>query len=424
MSGYSKMSRTELEKVREQLQKEYEAFQAKGLKLDMSRGKPGSEQLDLSNEIFNMVNEQNGWNAENGTDCRNYGVLDGIPEIKQLFADFFEVDANEIIIGGNSSLNLMFDYISQAMTHGTGDEPWMKQGTIKFLCPVPGYDRHFGILEYFGIEMINIETLDDGPDMESVEAYIKNPLVKGMICVPKYTNPEGKTYSNEVVLRLAALKPAAKDFRIIWDNAYAVHDLTETPDNLLNLLTECKKTGNEDMPVVFASTSKISFPGAGIAAIAASRNNVTSILKRMGMQTIGYDKLNQLRHVRYFKNIDGIRTQMKRHADIISPKFQVVLDALEKELAPLGIAQWVKPNGGYFISLNVMDGCAARVVELCRQAGVVLTPAGATYPYGKDPRDRNIRIAPTYPPVEELEIAVSLLCLCTKLAAAEKLLAE
>ena len=424
MSGYSKMSRTELEKVREQLQKEYEAFQAKGLKLDMSRGKPGSEQLDLSNEIFNMVNEQNGWNAENGTDCRNYGVLDGIPEIKQLFADFFEVDNNEIIIGGNSSLNLMFDYISQAMTHGTGDEPWMKQGTIKFLCPVPGYDRHFGILEYFGIEMINIETLDDGPDMESVEAYIKDPLVKGMICVPKYTNPEGKTYSNEVVLRLAALKPAAKDFRIIWDNAYAVHDLTETPDNLLNLLTECKKTGNEDMPVMFASTSKISFPGAGIAAIAASRNNITSILKRMGMQTIGYDKLNQLRHVRYFKNIDGIRTQMKRHADIISPKFQVVLDALEKELAPLGIAQWVKPNGGYFISLNVMDGCAARVVELCRQAGVVLTPAGATYPYGKDPRDRNIRIAPTYPPVEELEIAVSLLCLCTKLAAAEKLLAE
>ncbi len=424
MSGYSKMSRTELEKVREQLQKEYEAFQAKGLKLDMSRGKPGSEQLDLSNEIFNMVNEQNGWNAENGTDCRNYGVLDGIPEIKQLFADFFEVDANEIIIGGNSSLNLMFDYISQAMTHGTGDKPWMKQGTIKFLCPVPGYDRHFGILEYFGIEMINIETLDDGPDMESVEAYIKDPLVKGMICVPKYTNPEGKTYSNEVVLRLAALKPAAKDFRIIWDNAYAVHDLTETPDNLLNLLTECKKTGNEDMPVMFASTSKISFPGAGIAAIAASRNNITSILKRMGMQTIGYDKLNQLRHVRYFKNIDGIRTQMKRHADIISPKFQVVLNALEKELAPLGIAQWVKPNGGYFISLNVMDGCAARVVELCRQAGVVLTPAGATYPYGKDPRDRNIRIAPTYPPVEELEIAVSLLCLCTKLVAAEKLLAE
>lgn len=424
MSGYSKMSRTELEKVREQLQKEYEAFQAKGLKLDMSRGKPGSEQLDLSNEIFNMVNEQNGWNAENGTDCRNYGVLDGIPEIKQLFADFFEVDNNEIIIGGNSSLNLMFDYISQAMTHGTGDEPWMKQGTIKFLCPVPGYDRHFGILEYFGIEMINIETLDDGPDMESVEDYIKDPLVKGMICVPKYTNPEGKTYSNEVVLRLAALKPAAKDFRIIWDNAYAVHDLTETPDNLLNLLTECKKTGNEDMPVMFASTSKISFPGAGIAAIAASRNNITSILKRMGIQTIGYDKLNQLRHVRYFKNIDGIRTQMKRHADIISPKFQVVLDALEKELAPLGIAQWVKPNGGYFISLNVMDGCAARVVELCRQAGVVLTPAGATYPYGKDPRDRNIRIAPTYPPVEELEIAVSLLCLCTKLAAAEKLLAE
>ncbi len=424
MSGYSKMSRTELEKVREQLKKEYEAFQAKGLKLDMSRGKPGSEQLDLSNEIFNMVNEQSGWNAENGTDCRNYGVLDGIPEMKQLFADFFEVDANEIIIGGNSSLNLMFDYISQAMTHGTGDEPWMKQGTVKFLCPVPGYDRHFGILEYFGIEMINIETLDDGPDMESVEAYIKDPLVKGMICVPKYTNPEGKTYSNEVVRRLASLKPVAKDFRIIWDNAYAVHDLTETPDNLLNLLAECKKTGNEDMPVMFASTSKISFPGAGIAAIAASRNNITSILKRMGMQTIGYDKLNQLRHVRYFKNIDGIRTQMKRHADIISPKFQVVLDALEKELAPLGIAQWGKPNGGYFISLNVMDGCAARVVELCRQAGVVLTPAGATYPYGKDPRDRNIRIAPTYPPVEELEIAVSLLCLCTKLAVAEKLLAD
>ena len=424
MTGYSKMSKPELEAVKAQLQKEYEAFQAKGLKLDMSRGKPGSDQLDLSTGILGTVDENSGWNTQSGVDCRNYGVLDGIPEMKKLFADFFEVDTNEIIIGGNSSLNLMFDYVSQAMTHGTGAEPWMKQGNIKFLCPVPGYDRHFGILEYFGIEMINIDTLEDGPDMEAVEAYVKDPMVKGMICVPKYTNPEGKTYNNKTVRRLAALKPAAKDFRIIWDNAYAVHDLTETPDGLLNLLEECKKTGNDDMPVMFASTSKISFPGAGVSAIAASRNNVSAILKRMGMQTIGYDKLNQLRHVRYFKNLDGIRAQMKRHADIIAPKFQVVLDALEKELAPLEIAQWVKPNGGYFISLNVMDGCANRVVELCKRAGVVLTPAGATYPYGKDPKDRNIRIAPTYPPVEELELAVSLLCLCTKLAAAEKLLAE
>lgn len=424
MSGYIKMSKPELENVRAQLQKEYEAFQAKGLKLDMSRGKPGADQLDLSNGIFDVVNEQTGWKTENGMDCRNYGVLDGIPEMKKLFADFFGVEADEIIIGGNSSLNLMFDYISQAMTHGTGAEPWMKQGAVKFLCPVPGYDRHFSILEYFGIEMINIGTLDDGPDMDAIEAYVKDPLVKGMICVPKYTNPEGKTYSPEVVRRIAALKPAAKDFRIIWDNAYAVHDLTETPDDLLNLLEECKKAGSADMPVMFASTSKISFPGAGISAIAASRSNVSAILKRMGVQTIGFDKLNQLRHVRYFKNLEGVRAQMKRHADIIAPKFQVVLDALEKELAPLGIAQWVKPNGGYFISLNVMDGCAARIVDLCKQAGVVLTSAGATYPYGKDPQDRNIRIAPTYPPVEELQVAVSLLCLCTKLAAVEKLLMQ
>lgn len=424
MTAYQELGKPELEALKRQLQREYDAFQAKGLKLDMSRGKPGAEQLDLSMKLLDCVNEETGWKTEDGFDCRNYGLLDGIPEMKRLFADFFGVNEEEVIIGGNSSLNLMFDYISQAMTHGTGAEAWIKQGPVKFLCPVPGYDRHFGILEYFGIEMINIETLADGPDMDAIESYVKDPLVKGMICVPKYTNPEGKTYGEKAVLRLASLHPAAKDFRIIWDNAYAVHDLTDTPDPQLNFLEECKKAGNADMPVMFASTSKISFPGAGIAAIAASKTNIAQIKKRMAMQTIGYDKLNQLRHVRYFKNLDGIKAQMKRHSNIIFPKFQVVLDAFEKELAPLGIAEWIKPNGGYFISLNVMDGCAARVVQLCREAGVILTPAGATYPYGKDPRDQNIRIAPTYPPVEELQIAVSLLCLCVKLAAIEKLLED
>lgn len=424
MTGYKELSKPELEALKARLQTEYDAFKAKGLKLDMSRGKPGSEQLDLSSGLLDCVNESTGWKTENGFDCRNYGLLDGIPEMKHLFAEFFEVEDDEVIIGGNSSLNLMFDYISQAMTHGTGGEAWLRQGDIKFLCPVPGYDRHFGILEYFGIEMINIETLADGPDMDAIEKYVKDPSVKGIICVPKYSNPEGKTYGDAVLLRLAVLRPAAEDFRIIWDNAYAVHDLTDTPDEQLNFLEECKKAGNADMAVMFASTSKISFPGAGISAIAASKNNIAMIKKRMAVQTIGFDKLNQLRHVRYFKNLDGIKAQMKRHSAVIAPKFEVVLNALESELASTGVAEWVKPNGGYFISLNVMHGCAKRVVELCRLAGVVLTSAGATYPYGKDPNDSNIRIAPTYPAADELATAAQLLCLCVKLAAVEKLLAD
>lgn len=424
MTGYQELSKPELETLKTKLQAEYDAFKAQGLKLDMSRGKPGAEQLSLSMGLLDCVNEETGWKTENGFDCRNYGLLDGIPEMKRLFAEFFDVNEDEVIIGGNSSLNLMFDYVSQAMTHGTGAEAWMKQGNIKFLCPVPGYDRHFAILEYFGIEMINIKTLADGPDVDAVEEYIKDPSVKGMICVPKYSNPEGKTYCDAALLRLAALRPAAEDFRIIWDNAYAVHDLTDTPDEQLNFLEECKKAGNPDMPVMFASTSKISFPGAGISAIAASKNNIAMIKKRMAVQTIGFDKLNQLRHVRYFKDLDGIKAQMKRHSAIIAPKFDVVLNTLSEELASTGVAEWVKPNGGYFISLNVMEGCAKRVVQLCKEAGVVLTSAGATYPYGKDPYDNNIRIAPTYPTNEEIGTAARLLCLCVKLAAAEKLLSE
>lgn len=424
MAAYSEMTKPELECLRDALKTQYDAFKMQGLKLDMSRGKPSSEQLDLSMGLLDCVNSTSDYLAEDGFDCRNYGLLDGIPEMKRLFAEFFDVSEDEVIIGGNSSLNLMFDYVAQAMTHGTGGEPWMKQGDIKFICPVPGYDRHFGILEYFGIKMLNVETFESGPDTDAIEELIKDPTVKGMICVPKYTNPEGKTYSEETVRRLASMKPAAEDFRIIWDNAYAVHDLVENPDEQPNILSFCKQAGNDDLVVMFASTSKISFPGAGISAIAAAKGNIAMIKKRMAVQTIGFDKINQLRHARYFKNLDGIREQMRRHAAIIAPKFKVVLDSLESELGGLGIAQWITPKGGYFVSLNVSDGCAKRVVELCREAGVVLTSAGATYPHGKDPRDSNIRIAPTYPPVEELKTAASLLCLCVKIAAVEKLLSK
>lgn len=335
-----------------------------------------------------------------------------------------EVAEKNVIVMGNSSLNVMFDFIAQCMTHGAGDKPWMQQGKIKFLCPVPGYDRHFGICEYFGIEMINVPLVKGGPDMELVEELIKDSSVKGMFCVPKYANPDGSTYSDETVRRIAALKPAANDFRIIWDNAYIVHDLRETPDKLLNIFPECEKNSTEDMVIEVVSTSKVTFSGAGIAALAASDKNVAMIKNRMKTQTIGYDKINQLRHAKFLKNMDGVRAHMKKHAAIIAPKFDVVLKAFNTELGGKGIAEWTNPNGGYFISLNVLNGCAKRTVELCKEAGVVLTPAGATYPYGKDPDDSNIRIAPTFPPVEELELAVDLLCTSVQLAAAEKLLAE
>lgn len=415
---FASMSKEELESTYSELLSKYNAFKAKGLKLDMSRGKPCTEQLELSMDMLNITDVK----AENGLECRNYGILDGIPECKAIFSQMLEVEDKNVIVMGNSSLNVMFDFIAQCMIHGAGDEPWLKQGKIKFLCPVPGYDRHFGICEYFGIEMINVPLNSDGPDMDLVEELVKDSSVKGMFCVPKYSNPDGRTYSDDIVRRIAALKPAAKDFRIIWDNAYIVHDLRENKDTLLNIFPECEKNSTEDMIIEVVSTSKVTFSGAGIAALAASDKNVAMIKNRMKTQTIGYDKINQLRHAKFLKNMDGVRAHMKKHADIIAPKFDVVLKSFENELDGKGIAQWTNPNGGYFISLNVLDGCAKRTVALCKEAGVVLTPAGATYPYGKDPKDSNIRIAPTFPPVEELELAVELLCTCVQLSAAEKLL--
>ncbi len=417
MQEYTQMSQVALEALQSELQAKYDAYRQKNLKLDMSRGKPGPDQLDLSMELLRCTD----YKAADGTDCRNYGVLDGIPECKALFAEILGVAPENIIIGGNASLTLMYDYIAQAMTHGTGGAPWAAQSKVKILCPSPGYDRHFSICEYFGLEMIPVTMTAEGPDLEQVEALVRDESVKGMFCVPKYSNPQGITYSDRVVRGLAAMQ-TAPDFRIIWDNAYVVHDLYGTSDPLLNLLDECAKCGHEDRAVMFASTSKITFPGGGISAIAASENNVASIKKRLFFQTIGPDKLNQLRHVKLFGNLQGIRAHMQRHAAVLRPKFTMVLDIMDRELKSAGVASWHKPSGGYFISLDVLSGCAGRVVALCKEAGVIFTPAGATYPYGKDPQDQNIRIAPTFPPVSELGIAVELLCICVKLACVEKLL--
>lgn len=420
---YSEMQKAELSAVKEELLKEYEKIKGLNLSLDMSRGKPGHDQLELSYDVLKVFNGGDTCISDSGIDCRNYGVLDGIPECKKLFSEILSVSPDNIIIGGSSSLNLMFDFICQCMVSGIGGcEPWKNQGNVKFICNVPGYDRHFGIAEYFGIEMISVPMTSNGPDVEKIAELIKDSSVKGMFCVPKYSNPDGVTYSNETVEALAALKPAAKDFRVIWDNAYCVHDLTDTPDTLMNIFDACEKYGTEDYFVEFTSTSKISFPGAGISAIAASKNNIVDIKKRMSAQTIGFDKLNQLRHVRYYKDAEGIRAHMKKHAAIIAPKFQIVLDALENEIAPLGIGEWIKPNGGYFISYNTTVGSAKRIGELCKAAGLVLTTVGATYPYGKDPDDKNIRIAPTFPSNDELKKAVEIFCLCAKISAAEALL--
>ena len=424
MSEYVSMNQGELKQALAQLREQYAAFQARNLKLDMSRGKPGADQTDLSVEMLDVVNSKADFNTENGFDCRNYGLFDGIPEMKALFGEMLGVPASQVFVGGNSSLNLMFDTISCMMTHGVGGcEPWSEQGEIKFLCPVPGYDRHFAVTEYFGVTMIPIPMSKDGPDMDEVERLVQSDAsVKGMWCVPKYSNPAGITYSDETVRRIAALKPAAKDFRIMWDNAYCVHDLTDEPDSLLNIVEECQKTGNEDLPILFCATSKITFAGAGVAAMAASDANMAVFKKRFSLQTIGFDKLNELRHARYFENYQGFLQHMQRHRAILEPKFQAVLSMLEQRLSGKGVASWTKPNGGYFVSVDVMEGCAKRVVELCKQAGVALTPAGATYPYGRDPKDSNIRLAPTYPPVDELITAMQLFCLCVELAAVEKLL--
>lgn len=416
MSEYKMMSKQELLSEQETLLKRFEEYKAMGLKLDMSRGKPSKEQLDLSMDMLKPIDY-----TENGFDVRNYGILDGLQSCKELFAQLLDVDAKNVLVGPAASLNLMYDYICQCYCEGVlGSTPWSKLDSVKFLCPVPGYDRHFTILEHFGIEMINVPMTAEGPDMEVIEELIKDESVKGMFCVPKYSNPQGITFSDETVKRIARMKPAAKDFRIVWDNAYCVHDIKDEGDELLNIF---KVDGvNEDMIIEVCSTAKMTFPGAGISALVASDANMKQIKNRLNCQTISYDKMNQLRHVRFFKNLDGIKAHMKKHAAIMKPKFDMVIDHLENELGGLGIASWIDPKGGYFISLDVMDGCAKRVGELCKEAGVTLTTIGATYPYFNDPKDSNIRIAPSLPPVAELDTATRILCVSVKLAAIEKLL--
>ena len=415
------LSREQLSARLAALTEEYNSYKAMDLKLDMSRGKPGADQLELTNEMLDPA-ILGDFKASNGFDVRNYGILDGIPECKQIFADILGVKPENTIVFGNASLTIMYDYIAQCMLFGCGAEPWSKQGAIKFLCPVPGYDRHFSILEHFGIEMINIPTNENGPDMDLIDSLIADEKIKGIICVPMYSNPSGNTYSDETVRRFAALKPAAKDFRVIWDNAYCVHHINDEHDSLLNIFDAAKEAGSEDMFIEVTSTSKITFPGAGVAALAASDANIAAIKSRMTVQTIGYDKINQLRHVNYLKNPDGVKAHMQRHAEILKPKFDAVLNAFEAKLAGKGIASWTNPNGGYFISLDVYEGCAKRTVQLCKDAGVTLTGAGATFPYGKDPEDKNIRIAPTFPSRDELCKAVEILCLCVEISAIEKIL--
>ena len=425
MKSYKEMSKEELAALKTELEKAYEDAKGKGLKLDMSRGKPSAAQLDMTMPIMDVLNAESDLKTEAGVDCRNYGVMDGIPEAKALMGAMMGVTPEKVIVCGNASLTIMYNTVSRSVTHGVcGSTPWCKLDKVKFLCPVPGYDRHFAVTEHFGIEMINIPMTPTGPDMDLVEKYVnEDPAVKGIWCVPKYSNPQGITYSDETVKRFAALKPAAEDFRIFWDNAYGIHDLYEDDkDELLDIMTECEKAGNPDMVYIFASTSKVSFSGSGIAAIAASEKNLADIRKTMTIQTIGYDKINQLRHVRYFKDINGLRAQMKKEADILRPKFEAVISTLEAELSGLGIGEWIKPKGGYFISFNTMEGCAKAVVAKCKEAGVVLTGAGATYPYGKDPKDSNIRIAPSFPTPEEMQQATELFVLCVKLVSVNKLL--
>lgn len=422
---YNDMSKEELLTLKESLNKEYAEAKVKGLALDMSRGKPSAKQLDVSLGLLDTINSSSDLKALDGTDCRNYGVLDGIPEAKKLMADMMGTTPDHVIVYGNASLNIMYDQISRAYTHGIlGNTPWCKLDKVKFLCPVPGYDRHFAITERFGIEMINIPMSESGPDMGMVEEYVsKDASVKGIWCVPKYSNPQGYTYSEETVKRMAALKPAAEDFRIFWDNAYVIHDLyDDNKDEIADIISECEKAGNPDMVFEFASTSKVSFPGSGIAALATSANNIADIKKQLTIQTIGHDKLNQLRHVRFFKDINGLKEHMRKHAEFMRPKFEAVESVLEEELGGLGIGSWTEPKGGYFISFESMDGCAKAIVAKCKEAGVKLTGAGATFPYGKDPKDSNIRIAPSFPTPEEMKQAADLFVLCVKLVSVEKLL--
>lgn len=427
MTAYKDLSVEELLSLKKELEEKFAEIKAKNLKLDMSRGKPSKAQLDLSMGMMDVLSSEDDLTCEEGVDCRNYGVLDGIREAKQLLSDMSEVPKDNIIIFGNSSLNVMYDTISRSMTHGVmGCTPWCKLDKVKFLCPVPGYDRHFAITEHFGIEMINIPMTDEGPNMDMVEALVNNDdSVKGIWCVPKYSNPQGITYSDTTVRRFARLKPAAKDFRIYWDNAYTIHHLYEDKqDNLIEILMACKQEGNPDMVYKFASTSKISFPGSGIASIAASDANLADIRKQMTIQTIGHDKVNQLRHARFFGDIHGIVEHMKLHANILRPKFEAVLNVLGKELNGLEIGSWIEPRGGYFISFDSLPGCAKAIVAKAKEAGVVMTPAGATFPYGKDPQDSNIRIAPSFPTPEELAMAADIFVLSVKLVSIDKILGE
>ena len=415
---YLDRSAASLDEEYESVKAAYIKYQSLELNLDMSRGKPSRDQLNLSMALLDAVNANSSVLSEDDVDCRNYGSPDGIPEVRRLFASILGCRPEQVLIGGTSSLNMMFDFVSQAMSHGLGGEPWSKQGEVVFLCPSPGYDRHFAICEYFGIRMIPVAMLSDGPDMEEVERLVKDPRVKGMWCVPKYSNPQGITYSDEVVRRIAALQPAAEDFRVLWDNAYSIH-LVREDENLINVLDECKKAGNPSLVVEFASTSKITFPGGGVAAIACNATNRKLLRSRMRVQTICQDKVNQLRHARMFPDFASLEAHMRKHAEILTPKFRMVHNILEDNLAGLDILNWSTPNGGYFISVDTLPGCAKRVVELCREAGVKLTEAGATYPYGRDPLDSNIRIAPSYPPVDELRQAMILFCMAVKLATIE-----
>ncbi|MCI9144530.1 MAG: aminotransferase class I/II-fold pyridoxal phosphate-dependent enzyme, partial [Lachnospiraceae bacterium] len=425
MKAYQELGREELLTLKAQLEKEFEEEKAKGLKLDMSRGKPSVSQLDMAMDFMDTLNSGSYMKTEAGVDVRNYGIVDGIPEARKLLGDIMGVSADHVIVCGNGSLAIMYDTVSRSMTHGVGGcTPWCKLDKVKFLCPVPGYDRHFAITEHFGIEMINVPMTPQGPDMDMVEKLVaRDESIKGMWCVPKYSNPQGYTYSEETVNRLANLKPAAKDFRIYWDNAYAMHHLYEDrQDELPEILGLCEQAGNPDLVYEFCSTSKIIFAGAGLGAVASSKANLDEIRKSLSIMTIGYDKINQLRHVRYFKDIDGIVRHMKKHAVQMRSKFEAVLEVLDRELSGKGIGQWTNPNGGYFISFEAMEGCAKAIVAKCKEAGVTLTSAGATYPYGKDPKDSNIRIAPTFPSQEELELAADIFVLCVKLVSVEKLL--
>lgn len=413
-----------LKKCQSELRERYQRFKAEKLKLDMSRGKPCPEQLDLSQGLITCLKEDD-YRTKDGVDCRNYGGIEGIPEARELLAPILEADPNNVIVNGNSSLAIMYDVIVRALLVGVpgGSGPWSKLPEVKFLCPSPGYDRHFAICNQLGIEMITIELNANGPDMDQVERLAaEDESIKGIWCVPKYSNPSGVTYSDEVVDRFAKMKTKASDFRIFWDNAYAVHHLTDQPDQLKNILNACRKAGNPDRVLLFSSTSKISFAGAGLSLMAGSENNINWLKKQIGIQTIGPDKLNQLRHVRFFKNFSGIEEQMKKHASIIKPKFEQVLKTLETELGGKNVAEWTRPKGGYFISLNTMAGCAKKVVQMAAEAGVILTGAGATYPYGNDPLDRNIRIAPTFPTLAELKKAMEVVAVCVQLASIEKIL--